>query len=173
MTIGVKCADAGARARASAVCYTPAAMSFATSPRPPACHRRRDARVLFPTLLLLAACGEPSADRPPDVYTVRGVVRQLPSALANELHVRHEAIADFRDADGEVVGMESMTMPFPLADAALTAGVEPGDKVEMVFEVRWDGGHPLRITALEDSEIVLVDAAMGERPMISQSGAYS
>ena len=63
--------------------------------------------------------------------------------------MRHEAIAEFKDADGEVVGMESMTMPFPVDDAELIAGLEAGDRIALDFEVRWDEGHPLRITAIE------------------------
>ena len=100
-------------------------------------------------LCLLAACGGPGPEQPPEIYRVRGLVRQLPSGPGGELHVRHEAIAGFKNSDGEVVGMESMTMPFPLADASLAAGLETGDKIEMEFEVRWQGGPPLRITALE------------------------
>ena len=53
------------------------------------------------------------------------------------------------DADSEVVGMDSMTMPFPLADPALAAGLAAGDRIEMEFEVRWNGDDPLLITALE------------------------
>lgn len=126
-------------------------MKFPTSSRPPALRRPRVAVGWLLLLLLQAACGGgPSADQPPDVYRVRGLVRQLPSGPANELHVRHEAIEGFRNAGGEVVGMESMTMPFPLADASLAAGLEAGDRIEMEFEVRWDSGHPLRITAIDE-----------------------
>ena len=101
---------------------------------------------------LAAACGSrPEDDRPPDVYRVRGVVRQLPAAdrAPRELAVRHEAIPQFKSSDGEVVGMESMTMSFPLADPGLADGLAVGDKIEMEFEVRWEGGNPLSITAVE------------------------
>lgn len=100
--------------------------------------------------LLPAACGGPPPEQPPEVYRVRGMVRQLPSPPANEMQVRHEAVPAFKDSGGEVVGMESMTMPFPLADPALAAGLEVGDRIEMDFEVRWHGSHPLRITAVEE-----------------------
>lgn len=100
---------------------------------------------------LLVACGAPEPPRAPDVYRVRGIVRQLPTTgHARDLHVRHEAIPSFLGSDGEIVGMESMTMPFPLADASLGDGLEVGDKIELEFEVRWDEGHPLRVTAIEE-----------------------
>ncbi len=108
---------------------------------------------LAAVLLLLAtstACDrEPTA--PPESYRVRGLVRQLPKpdAARGEIYIRHEAIPSFKNADGEIVGMESMSMPFPLADAELIAGLEVGDRVEMDFEVSWHGGNPLRVTAIE------------------------
>ena len=108
---------------------------------------------LVAVLLLItisASCSrEPEA--PPEIYRVRGLVRQLPAP--NKTHgdvlVKHEAIPSFKDADGNIVGMETMSMPFPLADIALLTGVEVGDKVDMEFEVNWHGGNPLRVTAIE------------------------
>ncbi len=110
--------------------------------------------------LLLLGFSTGCEDPPPapDVYHVRGQVRQLPADATGtpegrrgaEIHVRHEAVPDFKNADGEVVGMDSMSMPFPLADIALAGGVEVGDKIEMEFEVSWHGdGNPLRVTAIE------------------------
>lgn len=98
-------------------------------------------------LLGLLGCGaEPTAV---DTYTVRGVVRQLPSGPQGEILIRHEALPAFKNAEGEVVGMEAMAMPFPLAKPELAADLAVGDEVEMTFEVRWQGGgSPLRITAL-------------------------
>lgn len=124
--------------------------SLSSAPSPASRAARRRGAVLF-VLFLLAACGGPPEAPPaaPDVYRVRGMVRQLPAGPAGDLLVRHEAVPGFKDADGEVVGMESMTMPFPLADASLAAGLAAGDRIEMEFEVRWDGGNPLRITVLE------------------------
>lgn len=83
-------------------------------------------------------------------YTVRGEVAALPrpGQPGSELLVRHEAIPDFVDAEGESVVMESMTMPFPLADGVSLAGIERGDKVEMSFEVSWHGAPPLQVTSI-------------------------
>ncbi len=103
-------------------------------------------------LMLVAAAGcdrEPAA--PPESYRVRAQVRQLPDpdSARGEILVRHEAIPGFKNADGEIVGMDSMSMPFPLADVGLVAGVEVGDRIEMEFEVSWHRGNPLTVTAID------------------------
>ena len=82
-------------------------------------------------------------------YTVRGRVRQLPEPGAvppRDLLISHEAIEDFRGADGEVVenngrrGMAAMTMPFPsVADGVSLEGVEVGDPIEFELEVTRNG----------------------------------
>lgn len=89
---------------------------------------------------------------PDQVYTVRGEVMGLPQGPGElrQLRVRHESVPDFVDSEGEVVGMASMTMPFPVADEVDMEGLEPGDKVEMTFEVRWDDGRPLRVVGVEE-----------------------
>ncbi len=130
--------------------YTPAAMP--TPRQLPLAPRSTDPVVagalLLLALALVSACGsEPPA--PAESYRVRGLVRQLPARAGGEVQIRHEAIPDFKNADGEVVGMDSMTMPFPVADAGLLAGIEAGDRIEMEFVVRWSGGHPLEIVAME------------------------
>ncbi len=108
------------------------------------------AALLLP-LLALAACGPSEPPPPPDVYQTRGLVRQLPDAgkPGSALLIHHEAIAEFKDADGEVVGMESMAMPFPVADATQLDGLVAGDRIGFTFEVHWQGGNPLLVTALE------------------------
>lgn len=124
------------------------------NPRPPRnclSHRRLFAVGAAFTVALVQACAPAKPPPPPDVYEIRGIVRQLPSARSpgSTLQIRHEAIPDFVKADGEVVGMQSMTMPFAVADEALLAGLDVGDKVAATIEVRWQGKDPLRITALE------------------------
>lgn len=119
---------------------------------------RKPVALLFPILfaLLAGACApEPEeaepATEPDQVYTVRGEIAGLPqgSGELRQLRVRHEAVPDFVGSEGEVVGMASMTMPFPVAASVDIDDLEAGDKVEMTFEVRWDGERPLRVVEVE------------------------
>lgn len=102
-------------------------------------------------LMVAAGCAREPAP-PPETYRVRAQVRQVPKpdAVRGELYVRHEAIPSFKNAAGEVVGMEAMSMSFPLADVALAAEVAAGDRIELEFDVDWSGrGNPLKVTAIE------------------------
>lgn len=102
----------------------------------------------------LAACSGSEEEERGEVvvqrYEVQGEVTRLPSPGAEALYVRHEAIPGFVDMDGDVVGMESMAMPFPLAEGVALDGVEVGDKVEFTLEVEWEGDPPYRITRVEE-----------------------
>lgn len=97
-----------------------------------------------------SACGK-APPQPAQVYESRGIVRQLPATNAPkpEVYIQHEAIDEFVDHDGNVVGMESMAMPFPVAKIDDLEGLAVGDKIAFSFEVRWEGGHPLRLTELQ------------------------
>lgn len=99
---------------------------------------------------LLAACEAPEPPPSPDVYEIRGEVIQLPGARPGaQLLVRHETVPDFKNADGEAVGMHSMTMPFSVADKELLDRIYVGDKVAFTLEVRWQARNPLVITGIE------------------------
>ena len=81
--------------------------------------------------LALAACNRPPA--PPagavESYAMRGEVVRMPAQATHEIVIRHEAVPDFRDDRGQVVGMEAMTMPFSLAPdlpASATEGLNNG-----------------------------------------------
>jgi hypothetical protein len=85
-------------------------------------------------------------------YEVRGQVSSVPDPgdpLSN-LVIRHEAIDGFVGMDGEVVGMDSMSMPFPVAEDLDLAGLEAGDKVSFTFEVDWDGDPAYQVTRIEE-----------------------
>lgn len=83
-------------------------------------------------------------------YQVRGQVIGLPEAGREAITIRHEPIPEFVGFDGEVEGMESMAMPFPLGDGLDPSGIESGDKVRFTLEVEWeDDDLPYRITRIE------------------------
>ena len=103
-------------------------------------------------LMVLGAC----SDTPPpeseetagQTYSTRGVVRQLAAPPGQELYIHHEEIPTFVDMDGEMVGMGSMAMPFPVSEAPIPEDLAVGDKVAFDFEVRWQGSPPMRLLKL-------------------------
>ncbi|MCB1032420.1 MAG: copper-binding protein [Acidobacteria bacterium] len=106
-------------------------------------------------LLLVAAAGcsgEKPSGTPPATYTVRGMVRELPQAdrPTSEFAVRHEPIDDFVNPAGKVVGMDSMTMPFPIAKGLDLEGFAIGDPIEMTLVVDWDGDQPVQVTEVRE-----------------------
>ena len=92
-------------------------------------------------LLLLAACSAPPPPAPAGarVYVVRGEVVQAPAPVTSGIQVlvRHEAIDDFVDASGKVVGMDAMVMPFEVSPSAASKDLAAGDKVEVRFWMDW------------------------------------
>lgn len=101
------------------------------------------------------AAGQDEASAPtpagPAVYAVRGQVVEVPDPEdpLSGFFVHHEPIDDFRDMDGNVVGMDSMTMPFPIADDVSFEGVAEGDAVVFTLEVNWDGDPQVQVTSVE------------------------
>jgi len=102
--------------------------------------------------VLSAGCSQP-AETPAvtvETYAMRGEIVRLPAAGSREIAIRHEAVADFRDEGGKVVGMEAMTMPFTLAPEVDVAGLTPGDKVAFTLEMRWKATSDIvRISRIE------------------------
>jgi protein SCO1/2 len=86
--------------------------------------RRRDAAGLV--LLLALALGACRRTPPPREYQVIGQIVRIDRAT-NHVTIRHEDIKGF---------MPAMTMPFPVRDANLLAGREPGDLVEATLLVQ-------------------------------------
>jgi hypothetical protein len=111
-------------------------------------------RTLLPAtlLLLLAACSAPPPPAPAGarVYVVRGEVVRPPSPVVAgiEVLVRHEAIDDFVDAAGKVVGMDAMVMPFEVSPSAAPKDLAAGDKVEVRFSMEWKEPR-LRVERIE------------------------
>ena len=90
---------------------------------------------------LAAACQKGPAGAPAAAavhrYVVRGELARLPARAGDEVMVRHEAIPDFRDRDGAVVGMDAMVMGFQVTPELPLAGLRVGDKVRLAFAVDW------------------------------------
>lgn len=97
-------------------------------------------------VLVLVACGggEPPAPEPDGSYTVRGRIMEVGES---SVAIHHEAIPDFTNREGEVSGMDSMTMMFHRPESVPLAA-EVGDAVELTFDVRWSGDHTLTITRI-------------------------
>ncbi len=107
----------------------------------------------------LGGCSRKAPVSVAEVYTVRGVVEKLPQAEGpdRDLYIHHAPIPDFRDEHGTVVGMRSMTMPFPVADGVSLAGIAPGDPVEFTFAISWKqpaGYQVIRIRRLPAGTVV-------------------
>ncbi len=121
----------------------------------------RAAAIAAAAFFALTSCkkGLPSQTSPPtqtagavateitNTYRVRGIVESLPEAgkPASELMIRHEAINDFVDGRGDVVGMNAMTMPFPaIAPSVALDGLAVGDKIAFEFSNTWSGPESAR-----------------------------
>ena len=104
----------------------------------------------IPVLLLAACHGSPPAQ--PEAarrYAVRGEIVQTSVAGAGaQLLVRHEAIDDFVDSSGKVVGMDAMVMPFDVSPPLSASGLSAGDKVAIRFSMDWKASR-LRVEAVE------------------------
>lgn len=117
---------------------------------------RPDRRFFALLALLAVACAgaAPDATAPAGdvhVYEVRGQVTAVPDPAdpLSNLRVRHEAIPHFVGFDGEAVGMDSMNMPFPVAEGLDVSGLAIGDRILLTFEVEWDGDVPYQATKIE------------------------
>ena len=90
--------------------------------------------VLLP--LLAAGCGKGGDKASGNTYTVRAKVTQLPSQ-DDGLYLEHEPIDNYVARSGRVEGMDSMTMPFPVAQGVSLEGIQPGDIVEVQLHIDW------------------------------------
>jgi Cu/Ag efflux protein CusF len=135
------------------------------------------------TLAHLAACDGPKQTTPsgptgePDAtYTTRGKVEMLPDPrnAASEFVVHHEPIDDFKNPSG-TKGMNSMSMPFPLARAVSLDGIAVGDVVEITFS-HWSkpgnmGYQATKVVELPPDTKLFFGKAGEERPSDAASPA--
>jgi Cu/Ag efflux protein CusF len=72
-------------------------------------------------------------------YVIRGEVISVPQANkpGTEFIVKHEPIDNFRSATGQIVGMNTMGMPFTPGHGVSLEGIKPGDKIEMTWVLQW------------------------------------
>lgn len=90
--------------------------------------------------------GDPAA-----TYTVRGVVAEMPDQVkpGADFRIKHEAIDTFANAEGKVVGMGAMVMPFPLGPGVRLDGLALGDIVEVTFSVWWTPSIKWHVTSMK------------------------
>lgn len=98
--------------------------------------------------LSLLACEAQQDEAPaaPDArYTTQGRVFSVvdPASPASEFKIHHEAIPNFVNGQGEVIGMNSHPMTFPhVADGIDIDSLEVGQAVRFTFDVTWDEASP-------------------------------
>ena len=120
-------------------------------------HSSRPLIVLYLALgLCLAACSSPKESAPEaagagggTTLKVRASVVALPGADAM-LHLHHEAIPDYPGPDGKAMGMDSMTMPFPVTKDLALAGIAQGDRVEATMKVDWKADPSVQIVEVRE-----------------------
>lgn len=118
--------------------------------------------VLLTALVLTAGCGPTptppatesageTADTPSGArtYVVRArVVRINSRARPVQIDIEHEAIPELIGPGGEVEGMHSMVMPFPVADGVALDGLAADDFIEIDLSIDWEADRPAVITAI-------------------------
>lgn len=114
--------------------------------------RSLNAPLLVVLLLGLAACSSPQETAPAaggSRHTVRASVVALPGA-DSMLHLHHEAIDDFPGQDGKPMGMDSMTMPFPVTKDLPLDGIAVGDRVEVTLLVDWKADSSVQVVEVKE-----------------------
>lgn len=123
-------------------CYDPAAMGA----------RERAFRLPLFLLVILSLAGCSGGEESGRVYTVRGQVTQLPNPNnpGTGLYLNHEAIDDFVNRDGEMVGMDPMNMPFQVDEGVSLEGIGAGDVVEIKLRVDWGAETEAEIVEIRE-----------------------
>lgn len=118
---------------------------------------------------LLAAC---SQQPPARQYELKGQILGIDTAR-NEVLIRHGAIAGF---------MPAMTMPFPVKDAGLLSGKEPGDLVTATLVVTDLSAHLSSLTRTghapieappptpEGPRVLVPGEPVADAPLVDQMG---
>jgi Cu/Ag efflux protein CusF len=102
--------------------------------------------ILLLAVIITAGCSrQQTTDQPKapvsdaQTYVVRGEVISVPQAekAGMQFIVKHEPIHNFRNTDGQIVGMNTMGMPFTPGTGVSLEGIKPGDKIEMLWVLQW------------------------------------
>ncbi len=81
---------------------------------------------------------------------VRGRITAVPiedSPTVRDLRIHHESMPNFKGKTGKL-GMNAMTMPFPLGEGVTLEDFAIGDAVQFDFEVDWEASPPYWVTAM-------------------------
>jgi Cu/Ag efflux protein CusF len=106
--------------------------------------------VLFALLPLAAGCSRSEEARRGNTYTMRAQVEGTPAQGSREVYVTHEPIDNYVGREGKVKGMDSMTMPFQVAEGVSLEGIESGDVIEAQLHVDWEADLPVQITGIRE-----------------------
>ncbi len=73
-------------------------------------------------------------------YSMKGIIKALPGngRAPNEVLIKHDAVPEYRNRSGEVVGMSAMTMPFYLRKDVSVGELKVGDTVEFKVEAHFE-----------------------------------
>lgn len=87
-------------------------------------------------------------------YQMTGIVKGLPGKgrAQNEVLIKHEAVPDYRDSSGKVVGMSAMTMPFYLKEGLSLEGIKVGDKVAFKMTASFEPSFKEEVVAIRRVE---------------------
>lgn len=111
---------------------------------------RRTLLILIAVLGLAGCSGKDGGSG--RTYTLRGQVIQLPDPKnpGTGLTLNHEAIDDFVSRDGELVGMDPMSMSFLVDEKVPLQGIQVTDIVECKLHVDWGGQPEVEIVEIRE-----------------------
>jgi len=97
--------------------------------------------IMIAVLWSTACAPKAAADR----YSVRGTVISVEQGKdgRSQVTLLHEAIPEFKNQTGMVVGMEPMAMTFTASEELPTGSLQPQAKIQIVFEVHWNSAERL------------------------------
>ena len=114
--------------------------------RPMIASRRSLLVIAFALFVVAVGCKGKAETRA--TYTVRGVVKTLPTSDDATVGIHHEAVKGFVNIRGEQQDMASMTMHFGVGSVD-TSALKVGDKIEFRFDVSWKRKPTLQLLSFK------------------------